>query len=667
MRQISENMKRRNFIFSILLVLTSVSIGCRASVEEKEHQVKITSIKNIGGFVGYRHSLNKDYLKSFPIDRYVDFIVERNHTAWDWTRAEQHGKWMESSLLTAIVSGDKELESKVKSVIKRIIDSQEDSGYLGATARSYRSEERPIRGMDPYELYFVFHALMTAYEQWDDKEALTSAERLADYFLRYFGEGRQEFWPSSLRYPENRWKELSGTSQFAGHSVHYSWEGTLLCDPISRLYSITGKQKYLDWTKWVIGNIDRWSGFDSYSRLDSVADGLIGVDKLQPYVHSHTFHMNFLGFLRMYSITGDKSYLKKVLGAWNDIYNRQMYITGGVSVAEHYEFDYVKPLRGNIIETCASMSWMQLTQGLLQLTGDVKYADAIEKIMLNHVLAAQETETGVFRYHTAPVGFKPTGFFHGPDCCTASGHRVMSLLPQFLYAENGSDFYVNQYIPAEYSGDDFGFTVSGDYPTNDRVVLTITSEKPVKKTLHLRIPGWCKGAEVKFKNSKLKIQNESGTYYSLNRKWKKGDVVEIYLPMECSWVEREHHAEYSTYRLVGGEIMYRVEPAKEVPYAFVRGPLVYSVDMVWNKGICADNTDIYDNLRIDTSSTPVQKASTDSRLLGPFYQAQAKVGDKDVDVTLTPFANTGVWQREGEQRPEPNSKTFAYSIWLKKI
>ena len=136
------------------------------------------------------------------------------------------------------------------------------------------------------------------------------------------------------------------------------------------------------------------------SRLDSVADGKLGVDKLQPYVHAHTLQMNLMGLLRLYRITGDRSLLRKAEGAWNDIAGRQMYITGGVSVAEHYEHGYVKPLSGNIIETCATMSWMQFTQMLLQITADTKYADAIERLMINHVFAAQDALTGTCRYHT---------------------------------------------------------------------------------------------------------------------------------------------------------------------------------------------------------------------------------------------------------------------------
>ena len=375
-------MKLKSFL-TILLAASTAAHSLAARNHDKvaalENPVPVSLVKNVTGFYGERMKLNRDvYLKNFPIDKYVDFIVERQHTTWDWTKAEQHGKWLESAYLSAIQSGDSELMSKACAVLKRIVESQEENGYLGATAKSYRSDKRPVRGMDAYELYFVFHAFITVYEQTGDKDALAAVEKLADYYLKYFGPGKLEFWPSDLRDPENKHKQVDALSDFAGHGVHYSWEGTLLCDPVARLYELTGKKKYLEWSEWVVSNIDKWSGWDAFSRLHSVADGTLGVDKLQPYVHSHTFQMNFMGFLRLYRITGDKSLFRKVAGAWDDIHKRQMYITGGVSVAEHYEHDYVKPISGHVVETCATMSWMQLTQMLLELTGESKYADAME-------------------------------------------------------------------------------------------------------------------------------------------------------------------------------------------------------------------------------------------------------------------------------------------------
>lgn len=630
-----------------------------------EKPVPVSSVQHIGGFFGDRIDLNRNvYLKEFPIEEYVDFVVKREHTTWSWTKAEQHGKWIESAYLSAVQSGDKELLDKVQHQLYRILDSQEPEGYLGATAREYRSPERPVRGMDAYELYFVFHALETVYEETGDKRALESVERLADYYLKYFGPGKQEFWPSKeLRYPENVHKELAGTSDFAGHSVHYSWEGTLLCDPITRLYEITGKKKYLEWSQWVVSNIDRWSGWDAFSRLDSVADGTLGVDKLQPYVHSHTFHMNFMGFLRLYRVTGDTTLLRKVMGAWNDIYRRQMYITGGVSVAEHYEHGFVKPLSGNIVETCATMSWMQLTQHLLQLTGDTKYADAMERLMINHVFAAQDADSGHCRYHTAPNGAKPSGYFHGPDCCTASGHRIISLLPTFFYAEKDKDFYVNQYVASEYRGKDFAFNLTGNYPEEESVKIEIM--KNARKNIHLRMPSWCKQPEVSVNGEKI-ANVTSGSYLELDRKWKVGDCITLRFPMEEQWLVRENHSNYPSYRLPGGEIMYKEEPTDRIPYAFLRGPVVYCVDMVWNKQLCNDDVDFNRSIKMNVSKLPTRIAKPDDSLMGPAYQAEANYMGRDVKLTLTPFCNIGQWWRDGEQKPDKRTRAFTYAIWLYK-
>jgi len=628
-----------------------------------EKPVPVVSITDITGFFGHRMALNREnYIKKFPIDEYVEFIEKREHTDWDWTKAEQHGKWIESAYLSAIQSGDKELLAKVDSILNRIIDSQEEEGYVGATARSYRSPERPLRGMDPYELYFVIHAFLTVYEETGDQKALTAAEKLCDYILRYIGPGKLEFWPSDLRDPENKHQKLAGQSHLAGHAVHYSWEGTMLIDPILRLYEQTGKKDYLDWGEWIIANIDKWSGWDAFSNLDKVADGAMGVHELQPYVHSHTFHMNFMGFLRLYRITGDESLLRKVKGAWNDISNRQMYITGGVSVAEHYEPGFVKPLSGNIVETCATMSWMQLTQFLLELTAETKYAEAMERLLINHVFAAQTCDGDGLRYHTAPNGTKPGGYYRRPDCCSASGHRVISLLPTFIYAENGDNFYINQYLAAHYKGKDLNFEVRTSYPETDSIELLITSDKAVKKTLNFRMPAWCAKLEVRLNGKE--VAAVPGEYLKLTGDWKKGDKVELVFPMDIEWVKREHHSNYTYTTLPGGEHMYTESPADKIPYTLLHGPVVYALDMVWNQQIGKNNVDFEKDIRVDTHSIPVVVDKPDDKMLGPVYKAKALYQGHNVDVLLAPFANVGHWYYPGSEKPDKREKAYSYAIWM---
>ena len=51
------------------------------STDQRQHQVKIADVHDISGFIGDRIDLNREvYLKDFPIDKYVDFIVNRGHT-----------------------------------------------------------------------------------------------------------------------------------------------------------------------------------------------------------------------------------------------------------------------------------------------------------------------------------------------------------------------------------------------------------------------------------------------------------------------------------------------------------------------------------------------------------------------------------------------------------
>ena len=166
---------------------------------------------------------------------------------------------------------------------------------------------------------------------------------------------------------------------------------------------------------------------------------------------------------------------------------------------------------------------------------------------------------------------EPNGYFHGPDCCTASSHRIISLLPTFFYAEEGKEFYVNQYVDANYDGKGFQFSITGNYPAGETVELTINKE--ANKELNLRILSWCNNPSISL-NGKTLTGVNPGSYYKINRVWKKGDKLTIHFPMEERWVKRENHNNYEMRMLPGGEIMYDPKPTPTIPYAYLRGPVV---------------------------------------------------------------------------------------------
>ena len=626
------------------------------------------------GFVGVRWQANiTGSLKGFDIDRHVRMVEDRKMRDWWWI-GEQPGKWLEASVFSSTISGDPAFAAQVKGILARLVNAQAADGYLGISAPSVLTAAKPLRGMDPYEQYFMLHGLLTAWEVLGDPTALEAAKKLGSYYVDHIGPGKAEFWPSPLRPPENRntiivgqytWvppgtrkaaqaeTDMFGHSEIAGHGAHYGWEGTLIADPILRLYQATGDKRYLDWAAWVVSRIDTWSGWDSFSRLDEVAAGKIGLHQLQPYVHSHTFQMNFLGFLRLYQITGDRSYLRKVEGAWRDIVSRQLYITGGVSVGEHYEPGYNRPVEGGVVETCANMSWMELNQYLLELTGEPKYAEVMERLLINHVFAAQTGDGDCYRYHTPPNGMKPEGFFHGPDCCTASGHRLTAKVPTFIYAQAKDTAIVNQYVPSSAAIDLGGgrkVTLKQEtrYPEEETVSVQIDPATAGKFTLRLRIPAWCE-QPVATLNGGVVGGVKSGTYLDITRVWKGGDRVTLTFPMTARWVEHDHLE------------------ASQARWALVRGPVVYAVDNLW-----WDVKDVASPRKVDQALAlasgqrgRIKPVPAPAGLLGPAYRAELTASDGTVvEPLLVPFANVGVWYKDPAKKPERNSATYSYAVWL---
>lgn len=636
-----------------------------------EKAVPVVAVQHIGGFAGERMEKNKDnYLAKFPIETYIRMEEAHAFKDWDWRQGEQPGKWIESALLTAARTQDAALDEKVHAMYNRLLQSQEADGYIGITSDSVRTPQKPLRGMDAYELYFLQHALLTAYEQWHDAKGLNAAKKLGDYFVQYIGPGKAEFWPTADRYPANVHKVYKGTqhSDIAGHSIHYGWEGTLLIDPMLRLYQLTNDRRYLDWCRWVIGNIDKWSGWNAFSNLDKVAAGTLPINEIQPYVHAHTFQMNFLGFLRMYQVTGDTGYLRKVAGAWNDVAKRQMYITGGVSVGEHYERDYIKPLTGKMLETCATMSWMQLSQYLLELTGDTRYADAMEKLLWNQVFAEQTIDGDCNRYNTPPNGFKPDGYFREPDCCTGSGHRLQSLLPGFIYATGSNAVYINQFVPSETTVS----LASGKttlqqitrYPEDGTVRILVKPAQKTNFTVYVRIPAWCKTPAVLVNGKAIAIV-QPGQYAAIQRSWKAGDVITLQLPMQLQWVRHEHYLQTSDKK------PYKAVPDDNAPYALVKGPVVYALDNLYYQGdstLCPRNLDKDAQYVLDNPAGFARIETKGNDMLGPGYAIPVALADgRRITMPVYPFANIGKWYKDAAHKPDTNAQAYSYAIWLKAV
>jgi hypothetical protein len=610
--------------------------ACAAEVAPAQESLPPGTVAEVGGFLGQRLKGNAEYLLKFDVDRFVKVVEERKYRDWFWI-GEQPGKWLEAAILAAEQSGNAALRKKAEDVLERLVAAQEPSGYLGVTDPAVRTDRKPLRGMDTYELYFTFHALLTAHERWKSDEALTAAERLGDFLIEKIALGKAEFFP------------LPKETTIAGHPEHFGLEGALLAHPMARLGRLSGERKYLDWSQWVVGSIDRWTVCGTLSNLDKVADGKLRLHEIQPNVHAHTLHMNLLSLLELYQATGDKTLLRKVRGAWDEIIASRVYVTGGVSVGEVYRPEYDLPNTGNVVETCATMSWLLLNQRLLELSGEPAFADLIERVLWNHLPAAQTIDGDGWRYHTPLAGWKPEGCFTGPDCCGSSGPRILAILPAFLAARTPDGIVVNQYAPSALrlklaSGNEVALRMGTGYPVSDKVQIEVAPARAEQFTLRLRLPAWCEKPTLSVNNQPVADPLKPGEYAALSREWKPGDRVELVLPMEARWVAGTR--------------------GNDGLRCLTRGPLVFALDTVWcdaatraalvgdAKGdpICGLAGLV---LGSDDPSAGLRPVETPERALGPAYRVRIALADgKRALATMLPFANVGVWYRD-EAEPVP--------------
>ena len=617
------------------------------------------AVSDIGGFLGQRLKGNADYLLKFDVARFVKMAEEKTYRDWFWV-GEQHGKWLEAAILAAEQQGNAELRTKAEEVLKRLVAAQEPGGYLGVTDPKLRDDLRPLRGMDAYELYFTLHALVTARERWGSDDALVAAKRLGDYFIARIAPGKAEFFPLP--------KEVT----IAGHPEHFGLEGALLAHPMARLGRVSGDAKYSDWSQWVVSRIDRWSGCGTLSNLDKVADGKMRLDEIQPNVHAHTLHMNLLGLLEQARATGERAFIRKVMAAWGEIAASRTYVTGGVSVGETYRTEHDLPNTGNVCETCATMSWIELNERLLELTGDPAHADLIERVIWNHLPAAQTTDADGWRYHTPLNGWKPEGCFTGPDCCSSSGPRILAELPTFLYGRTRDGIAIAQYVPSTLrtklaSGTDLTIRQVTDYPTGEKVEIEVSPAKPERFALRLRLPAWCEKPTVTVNGQAIAERpRREATFAAVVREWKPGDRVAVTLPMEPRWFAGKH--------------------GNEGRFCLLRGPLVYALDTVWCdpatrqaivgdakgdpfpglSGLAAGGTGI---LPVET-----QAGSLSHPVLGPAYRVRVALADgKRALATMLPFANIGVWyggtgslpvETQAGSLSHRHGRRDAYAIWL---
>ena len=202
---------------------------------------------------------------------------------------------------------------------------------------------------------------------------------------------------------------------------------------MTELYRYTGDKKYLDFCYYILKAYDYKNGpkiistLTTIGKVDETADG-----------KAYEMMSNLIGIVKLYQLTGDEKLLKAAENAWKDISTYKLYITGTASKEEVFQEDFVLPAGNdvNMGEGCVTTTWLQFSQALYYLTGESKYIDEIEKTIYNHLLAAENPQTGCVSYYTALQGKKPYRCTINAHCCLASVPRGIAAIPELAYTKN---------------------------------------------------------------------------------------------------------------------------------------------------------------------------------------------------------------------------------------
>jgi DUF1680 family protein len=250
--------------------------------------------------------------------------------------------------------------------------------------------------------------------------------------------------------------------------------------------------------------------------------------------------------------TKNSQYRNTANNYWNNMIGKRMFITGGegaIADGERFGADYYLP-ESAYLETCASIGAGFFSEQMNELEADGKYMDEFERIIYNNMLSGVSLSGDHFFYENPLIGNGNKRWaWHDCPCCPPMILKMVGALPQYIYGYNESNVFINLFIGSEASvkmnGADVLLKQTTEYPWKGNIKIEVNPSAPESFAINMRIPGWAaqkenpfdlyrskvNGIEILKVNGKAIPVEPVNGYASIKRVWKKGDMIELVLPM----------------------------------------------------------------------------------------------------------------------------------------
>ncbi|MCP3739440.1 glycoside hydrolase family 127 protein [Rossellomorea sp. BNER] len=490
-------------------------------------------------------------------------------------------KWLEAVAYSLESDPNPELEKTADQVIDLIERAQQKNGYLNTYFTVKEPEGKWSNLRDRHEMYCAGHMIEAAVAYYQ----VTGKRKLLDIMCRFADHINAVFGKDGNKIP--------------GYDGHQEIELALV-----KLYQETGLKRYLKLSKYFIDERGQKPHFFDYEKEARNDDKKFWWNDEYGDYSYHQAHLpvreqkeaigHAVRAMYMYTAmadlareTGDESLKEACETLWENVTQRQMYITGGVGsqdFGEAFSFDYDLPNDTCYTETCASIGLVFWAKRMLGIEKNREYADVMERALYNGTISGMDLDGKKFFYvnplevwpkasekrkdkeHVKPIRQK----WYSCACCPPNLARLISSIGHYIYSTDRNEVFVHLYMGNESELDIGGQKVQivqeTKYPWDEHVKLTLSPETSSEFTMAVRIPGWCQGAILKVNGKNVEIPSclKNGYAY-LTRMWEKGDEIELFLPMPIERIRANPKVR---------------ENAGKV--ALQRGPVVYCLEEVDN-------------------------------------------------------------------------------------
>lgn len=297
----------------------------------------------------------------------------------------------------------------------------------------------------------------------------------------------------------------------------------------------------------------------------------------QETIEGHAVRATLLctGLVAAAGVNGREDYLATARRLWDNMVQRRMYVIGGLgAVAGHEGFgpDYVLPNNG-YLETCAAIGAAFFHHNMSLACAEGRYANELERVLFNGILSGVSLKGDSYFYENPlEAGASRSRWaWHGCPCCPPMFLKIMGAMPGMLYATRPDGVYVNQFVASratmEANGAKLVLRQKTRYPWDGQVRLSIEPQRPTEFAMYIRLPAWCAEPRLRVNGRNVtNIDNVRG-YARLSRTWRRGDTVELSLPMPVQRIHAHPKVETDVGRV-----------------ALQRGPIVYCLEAVDNDG-----------------------------------------------------------------------------------